>query len=37
LEGSCDCLIKDLFLNLISGTEKGKNEERGKEDEEETV
>jgi hypothetical protein len=37
LEGSCNCLIKDLFLNFLSGTEEGKNEERGKEDEKETV
>jgi hypothetical protein len=34
LEGSCGFLIKDLFLNLLSGTEKGENKERGKEDEE---
>jgi hypothetical protein len=37
LEGSCGFLIKDIFLNLLRGTEGGENEERGKEDEEATV
>jgi hypothetical protein len=37
LRGSCGFLIKDLFLNLLSGTEEGENKERGKKDEEETV
>jgi len=35
LEGSYGFLIKDLFLNLLSGNEEEENKERGKEDEEE--